>query len=396
MGNVYSDGISSTIAEWKAANNTVTTAVSSGLSFPQGVAVDGAGNVYIADDNHNAIKEWSPANNNLTALISSGLYAPSVVALDAAGNVYANSVLPSAIVKWTAANSNVTTLAISGISNPCGVAVDVAGNVYIADVFIGENGTGAIRKWTAANTNTTTLLSYGYSDYLGVAVDGSGNIYVAHTDSHTIEKWTAADGNLTTLVSSNLGVAPYTGPEGVAVDGTGNVYIADTYNHAIKELPYAFVDPTARLETAAAGEDALPVVLPSTENLLAPFAPTSDQPWLTISGTTNGVVNFSFTANTTTSNRTASITLLGQTICVTQAPPPTLIGATMLGNGLFQFAFTNINLSTNFTVLATTNIFLPLTNWTVIGTATNIAPGLFQFTDPQATNAQCFYTILLP
>src|ERR1039458_3640813 len=72
---------------------------------------------------------------------------------------------------------------------------------------------------------------------------------------------------------------------------------ADTYNNAIEELPHAFVDPTARLETADAGTGTLPVVLPATESLFAPFTPTSDQSWLTISDITNGVVTFSFTAN---------------------------------------------------------------------------------------------------
>jgi hypothetical protein len=96
---------------------------------------------------------------------------------------------------------------------------------------------------------------------------------------------------LTTLVSSGL-----TQPGAVAVDGTGNVYIADTGDSAIKELPYAFVDPTPKLEGLGADNDALPEVLPATENLLALFAPTSDRSWLTITGITNGVVSFSFTA----------------------------------------------------------------------------------------------------
>jgi hypothetical protein len=105
-------------------------------------------------------------------------------------------------------------------------------------------------------------------------------------------------------------------PEDVAVDGTGNVYIANTFNNALKELPYAFVDPTSKFEGTAAGSDSLPVVLPATENLLAPFAPTSDSAWLTITGVTNDVVSFSFTATATP--RTGHITLLGQSISILQ------------------------------------------------------------------------------
>jgi hypothetical protein len=187
-------------------------------------------------------------------------------------------------------------------------------------------------------------------------------------------------------------------PYGVAVDATGNVYISDYVNNAIKELPYAFVDPTPKLEGLAAGSDALPAVLPATENLLAPFAPTSDQPWLTISGITNGVVSFSFTANTG-SARTAHITLLGQTIPITQGvigTPPTLAGAQMLGNGACQFCFSNTP-GASFTVLSSTNLSLPLSNWTVVGAATNTAPGQFQFTTSPTTNdPQFFYVVRSP
>ena len=125
-----------------------------------------------------------------------------------------------------------------------------------------------------------------------MAVDGAGNVYIADTGNNAIKKWTAANNTVTTLVSSGLNM-----PQGVAVDGAGNVYIADTGNNAIKELPHAFVDPTAKLESAGRRQRCLAVVLPATANLLGPFAPTSDQPWLTITGITNGVVSFAFTAN---------------------------------------------------------------------------------------------------
>ena len=142
------------------------------------------------------------------------------------------------------------------------------------------------------------------------------------------------------------------------------------------------------------------MVLPDTANLSGSFTPTSDQSWLTITGTNGGVVSFSFTANTTAASRTAHITLLGQTIPVTQgaAPvtPPNLTGLTILGNGAFQFGFTN-NQEASFTVLTTTNLTLPLTNWTVFGTLTNNGSGQYQFTDLTATNGgQRFYRVSSP
>jgi sugar lactone lactonase YvrE len=411
------------------ADGSVATLVSSGLDGPGGVAVDGAGNVYIADSGNNAIKKWTAASNTVTTLVSSGLDGPGGVAVDGAGNVYIADSLNGEVKKWTAANSNVTTLNVS-LSDPCDVAVDGAGNVYMADtggdeilkwsevsnnvrgvvtsglylpvgvrvdgagnIYIADQGNSIIKKWMADNKTLTTLVSSGLSSADGVAVDSSGNVYIADFRDNTIKKWIAVNGNLTTLVSSGLNE-----PGNVAVDDAGNLYIADTFNSAIKELPYAFVDPTPKLEGLAFGSDALPMVLPVTENLLPPFAPTSDQPWLTITGITNGVVSFSFTADIGPA-RTANITLLGQTIPITQGvigTAPTLTGMQVLGNGVFQFAFTNTP-GAAFTVVSTTDLSLPMSNWTVVGMPSNTAPGVFQFTSqPTTNNPQRFYSVRSP
>ena len=68
----------------------------------------------------------------------------------------------------------------------------------------------------------------------------------------------------------------------------------------------------------------------------------------------------------------------------------------MQGNGSFRFTFTNVA-NTAFSVLATTNISLPSTNWTVLGTATNAGGGIYQFTDPNAAGLpQRFYQLRGP
>jgi len=389
-GNVYfADPGNIAIKEWIAAKNTVTTLVSSGLTSPQGVAVDGAGNVYIADT---TLMEWNAAwGNNPVSLASFEDASAHGVAVDGAGNVYVGTSSDDegldCLYKWMGANSNVTTL-LRDLGEPDGVAVDAAGNVYIAETYNMD-----VLKWTAANSNVTTLVPSGLSFPEAVAVDGAGNVYIADSTDKAIKKWTAANNTVTTLAFSNLSY-----PCGVTVDGTGNVYIANTLDNTIEELPCAFVDPTPKLEGLGAGNDALPVVLPATENLSALFAPTSDQPWLTISGVTSGVVNFSFTANTGPA-RTAHITLLGQTIPVTQGAagiPPTLTDVRMLDCGVCQFCFTNVAGAT-FTVLSSTNVSLPLSEWTVAGSCTNTAPDQFQFTSQPTTNdSQRFYIICSP
>ena len=313
-GNVYfADANNNAIKEWIAASNAVTTLVSVGLSYPEGVAVDATGNVYFADNGHNAVKKWIAAGHTVVTLVSNGLNNPFGVALDGAGNVYVADANNNAVKKWIAASNTVITLVSNGLNFPQGVAVDAAGNVYIAD-----HGDSAIKEWTVANSNLTTLVSVGTGPE-GVAVDGSGNVYFAATGNQEIQKWTAAPGPLTTLAASGLSF-----PSGVAVDGSGNVYFANWGSSTIQELPYAFVDPTPKYELPAAGSDVLPAVLPNTENLLAPFAPTGSLPQVAITGDTNGQVSFSFGANTTTNLLTNNITVFDIHIPIVQFMPGTI------------------------------------------------------------------------
>jgi len=421
------------------AAQTVTALVASGLSNPYGAAVDHSGNVYFADTGNGALKEWVLADNAVSVLVDSGLDNSQGVAVDSAGNIYFPipvydeiSYQPwtlSSIEEWTVANSNVTTLVAAALlGGPLAVAVDGAGNVYMAETVVGDAYTRAgVEEWTTANKMVTHLLTtppirgvavdgagnvyFRYNNAIGeltvangnltalatpgldgpeaLAVDGGGNVYICDTGNGAIKEWAAADGSLTTLISS-------ISPSGVAVDASGNVYFANHSANTVLALPYAFVDPTRKLEGTNAGADSLPTVLPFTENLLPPFAPTSDQSWLPITGITNGVVSFSFTA--TPSNRVGHITLLGQTIPIVQAglTPPNIASAQILSNGLLQFEFTN-GPGGSFTVLSSTNLSLPLSNWTVVGNPVEAPPGNYQFTSQPTTNdLHRFYTIRSP
>jgi hypothetical protein len=77
-------------------------------------------------------------------------------------------------------------------------------------------------------------------------------------------------------------------------------------------------------------------------------------------------------------------------------PPAPSIGGVVLTNGVFTATFTSTPGAT-FTALSTANLALPLSNWEVVGSVVEVAPGQFQLTDPQATNSPCrFYRVRCP
>ena len=247
--------------------------------FPTGVAVDGSGNVYVADQNNNTIRKVTPGGvvTTLAGLAAGGpgsndgtgsaaqFDTPTSVAVDGSGNVYVADTDNQTIRKVTPAGV-VTTLAgqpgsfgssdgtgsAAQFSFPCGVAVDSSGNVYVADQY-----NYSIRKVTPSGVVSTlagnpaiqgssdgTGSAARFDQPFGVAVDSSGNVYVADSANHTIRKVTPA-GGVTTLagLAGNAGSSNGTGstarfysPTGVAVDGSSNVYVADTNNHTIRKV----------------------------------------------------------------------------------------------------------------------------------------------------------------
>jgi len=248
------------------------------FDWPAGVAVDNAGNVYVADHWNHTIRKVTPEGEVTTLAGRAGnagsadgtgsaarFKEPLDVTVDAAGNVFVADTWNFTIRKVTGAGE-VTTLAgragnagsADGTGSaarfywPFGVAVDATGNVYVADAW---NQT--IRKVTPAGEVTTLAGLAGTSgsadgigsaarfNYPGrLAIDLAGNLYVPDYWNHTLRKVTTA-GEVTTLAGSagssasadgTGGTARFFNPESAAVDGAGNIFVADAGNHTIRKV----------------------------------------------------------------------------------------------------------------------------------------------------------------
>lgn len=133
-GNVYvASGGSDRVLKLPAGSSTAVELAFTGLKGPMGVAVDTAGNVYVTDTFHNRVLKLPAGSSTQVELAFTGLHGPGGVAVDAAGNVYVTDFVDNRVLKLPAGSSTQVELPFPFLTGPMGVAVDSAGNVYVTN-----------------------------------------------------------------------------------------------------------------------------------------------------------------------------------------------------------------------------------------------------------------------
>jgi len=259
---------------------------------PYGLAIDGSGVLYVADAG-GAVRKVTPAGavSTLAGNMDAGgavddlgalarFDSPHGVAVDRAGNVYVADTFNRTIRKINPLGA-VTTLAgtagsigagdgagaAASFGYPERLAIDASGTLYVAD-------NGAIRKITPAGVVSTLAGKvgvFGVNDgtgsdarffaVYGLAVDAAGTVYVSDSTNSTIRKISAA-GVVTTWAGTRgqhaavdgIGAAArFNLPRGIVLDGTGNVYVVDGYNYTIRKItPAGMVSTVAGVPGANA------------------------------------------------------------------------------------------------------------------------------------------------
>lgn len=275
-------------------------ATNAALAGPSGIALDAAGNLYLADTHNRRVRRVDAATgiiatfagNGTSVFSDDGVRAaeanvsyPTGVAVDATGNLFIVEQLGSRVRRVDAATGAITTVAGSGdLSGSRGdggpatsatftylfaVASDSAGNLFLSDSSLVRrvDATTGVITTVAGVVNSGTTLDGGPATMTfigspsGIALDAAGNLYIAAPETGRIRRVDAITGIITTVAGNGSGVfsgdggpatsAGLVGATGVTLDDAGNLYIADLYDHRIRR-----VDATTGIVTTLAGSGA--------------------------------------------------------------------------------------------------------------------------------------------
>lgn len=376
-------GVTTTLAGQVGVVGSSDGTASALFNQPTGVAIDAAGNVYVADTNNDEIRKVTASGIVSTFAGAAGLAGsadgvgtaarfnnPSGIAADANGDLYVSDTLNHAIRKITSTGVVTTFAGTAGASGfidgagtaaefhgPQGLALDASGNLFVADT-----NNNAIRKIVTGSGVVSTVA--GQSGAAGsvdgsnsqaqfhypsdVAVDAAGNLYVADTENDTLRE-IAATGAVSTLagLAGSSGSADGTGsaarfgfPTGVGVNSSGEIYVADTGNSTIRYVgtpaaPTISVQPQTQNATAGANV---------TFTVMAAAKPAPTYQWyfdsVAISGATSSALSLnnvqasnagSYTVSVV--NGAGTVTSTPVTLTVTAASPPASGGGSAGGGG---------------------------------------------------------------
>ncbi len=235
-GNVYvvsDEGVNARVLKLTVGSANPSALPFDDLTGAYGVAVDGAGSVYVADSYRGGRVQELPTGFSrpielpFDKAYGFGLAHPSGLAVDAAGHVFVGDTANNRVVELAVNTGGQAALPFIDLDHPTDVEVDGAGNVYVADT-----NRNRVLMLAPGSITQVVLPFAGLNHPYGVAVDTAANIYVTDSDNRRVLKLAPRSDTQTVLPFTDLG-----NPTGVAIDTAGNLYVADYDNNHLVKFP---------------------------------------------------------------------------------------------------------------------------------------------------------------
>ena len=211
-----------TIGKYTTSGAVINAALISGLSQPEGIAVDGNGYLYVADTDAGRVGKYTISGAVVNPSLISGLNGPWALALDGKGNLFVANYGGRRVGKYTTSGAVINAALISGLDFLTGLALNEEGDLYVGNYGTPTTWIGSIGKYETSGATANAALIPGLKWNCGLACHTNGHLFVAQNlPPGRIAEYTAS-GILVNAFNSGLGA-----PTAIALDGHGNLFVAD-------------------------------------------------------------------------------------------------------------------------------------------------------------------------
>ena len=226
---------------------TPGTTIDTGGDEPNALVLDGAGNLFVANNNDDTVKEYVPPYTGAAAAtISTGVNSPFALLLDGAGDLFVANVEASTVTEYAPPYTGTPTTISSGVGAPTGVAFDGAGDLFVTNIL-----SNTVTEYAAPYTGTpTTTISRGVDFPLALVLDGAGDLFVANNHGATVTEYVPPYTGTPTTISTGVSQ-----PIALALDGAGNLFVANASTVTEYAPPYTGTPTT--ISTGVSGPRAL-------------------------------------------------------------------------------------------------------------------------------------------
>jgi YD repeat-containing protein len=216
------------------------------FNWPEGVAVDGKGNVWVADTYNNRVQEFSASGEYLSQFGSWGtgngqMEYPKSVAVDGKGNVWIVDSGANRVEEFSEAGAYIAKFGSEGTGNgqfksPEGLVLDSKGNVWVVD-----SGNNRVQEFTEAGVYVKQFGSEGtgngqFKAPRRIAVDSKANVWVSDGTNCRVQEFNEKGEYLAQFGSYGSGNGQFSEPQGVVIDASGNIWVADESNDRVQEF----------------------------------------------------------------------------------------------------------------------------------------------------------------
>jgi sugar lactone lactonase YvrE len=215
------------LSVYNPGQKTPALSIDEGINQPNGLVIDGSGNLYVADNawtgGTGAVIEYAAGTSKIVRKITAGVNTPDWVTLDASGNLYVANFLANTVTVYGPTGTQPLRTISDGITFPEDIEFDSAGNVFVVN-FANSDQTGSVTEYAPNGTEPLATITHGINSpgYL-VFNAAKDTMYVSNIGTNSITVYNASTLKLTRTITDDIHY-----PTRMIFDASENLYVQDT------------------------------------------------------------------------------------------------------------------------------------------------------------------------